>query len=236
MVVGNRTKDGPHSFVELVGKRGMIIVAWVLFALTLIAFVYGVTSWCLIKKFRHFRNYVILSAITAGLLRLVTFQIGMSLITRDIVLNYPVVPALVASTMTYFSLSFNCWLLVLCYIFYVDFVKVFRLDIHRRYLKIVYSLFRSNDKGANKPFNKWTRFYISTLTFVLSNIIVLAAVIDFFQLEILIVDVIGELGEYLNKVALNVYIIIVKVSLWNKVADIKGKNHPVISARLGERE
>lgn len=283
MVVGNRTKDGPHSFVELVGKRGMIIVAWVLFALTLIAFVYGVTSWCLIKKFRHFRNYVILSAITAGLLRLVTFQIGMSLITRDIVLNYPVVPALVASTMTYFSLSFNCWLLVLCYIFYVDFVKVFRLDIHRRYLKsslfawglsflstiiyfiliclvyvnrlkqfivtfrigtivlllvpvaisfiiyiaVVYSLFRSNDKGANKPFNKWTRFYISTLTFVLSNIIVLAAVIDFFQLEILIVDVIGELGEYLNKVALNVYIIIVKGNrnLWFEFLNKKTKQN-----------
>ncbi|KAF9806282.1 hypothetical protein SFRURICE_008266 [Spodoptera frugiperda] len=251
--------DSNSTFVGDGAHIAYTYIDYVVLCFTILVFVIGTVTWCTIKKFRHFKNYVFISAILSGAL-------------NDIV----------AALYIFYRFNYSQYVM-LCYIFYVDFVKVFRLDIHRRYLKsslfawglsflstiiyfiliclvyvnrlkqfivtfrigtivlllvpvaisfiiyiaVVYSLFRSNDKGANKPFNKWTRFYISTLTFVLSNIIVLAAVIDFFQLEILIVDVIGELGEYLNKVALNVYIIIVKGNrnLWFEFLNKKTKQN-----------
>ncbi|PZC81924.1 hypothetical protein B5X24_HaOG211710 [Helicoverpa armigera] len=52
-----------------------ILVEYLVLVLTLAAFLYGVTSWCLIAKFRHFRNFVYINAIVSSLLRLVTVSL-----------------------------------------------------------------------------------------------------------------------------------------------------------------
>uniref|UniRef100_A0A2H1WI59 SFRICE_027000 n=1 Tax=Spodoptera frugiperda TaxID=7108 RepID=A0A2H1WI59_SPOFR len=66
----NETEENTEKFSYVVGETAMDIICGILFILSLIAFFYGVTSWCLIKKFRHFRNYVMLSAITNALERI----------------------------------------------------------------------------------------------------------------------------------------------------------------------
>lgn len=273
----NETEENTEKFAYVVGELAMDIISGILFILSFIAFVYGVTSWCLIKKFRHFRNYVILSAITVNTLRILSYLIFRLMITHFLL---PVeVFIFIFAAFVYFSLSFHCWLLVLCYIFYVDFVKVFRLDIHRRYLKsslfawgvpfvttslyflikgllnpdnyaelfsvviieflllipvsislviyvtVVYYLFHEGDSGSWTSKKKWGRFYVSTLIFILSNLIVLAAVIDIINVRILVVDVIGEMGEYLNSIAISIYIMIVKSNrtLWREFVNKKPK-------------
>lgn len=271
----NETEENTEKFTYIVGETAMDIICGILFILSLIAFVYGVTSWCLIKKFRHFRNYVMLSAITVNTLRLSCY-----LIFRLAFTHFPLpveVYIFIFADFVYFSLSFHCWLLVLCYIFYVDFVKVFRLDIHRRYLKsslfawgipfvttflyfliksllnpdnyaalfsveiieflllipvsmslviyvtVIYYLFNEGDSGSWTSSKKWGRFYVSTLIFILSNLIVLAAIIDILSVRILIVDVIGEIGEYLNTIVISIYIMIVKSNrtLWREYVKAK---------------
>uniref|UniRef100_A0A2A4JP70 Uncharacterized protein n=1 Tax=Heliothis virescens TaxID=7102 RepID=A0A2A4JP70_HELVI len=52
-----------------------ILVEYLVLVLTLAAFLYGVLSWCLIAKFRHFRNFVYINAIVSSLLRLVTVSL-----------------------------------------------------------------------------------------------------------------------------------------------------------------
>ncbi|KAJ8707470.1 hypothetical protein PYW08_010722 [Mythimna loreyi] len=279
MADNDTSTEQPQIFVTLVGESAMVIIAWILFTLTLIAAIYGVISWCIIKKFRHFRNYVILSAIVANLLRFTVFQLSLALFTEKLVMTYPVFTVIPAFLMMFCSLSFHCWLLVLCYIFYVDFVKVFNIDIRRRYLKsslfawglpsvtafiylalelvmfvynskviitynmfriftmiillipaiisfVIYivvlnSLFRGKVPNENISSHKMRRFYIATLLFILSNIIVLTAIPEILQVPILAIDIIGELGEYLNTIALNVYIIIVKSNrmIWREFLD-----------------
>ncbi|KAJ8707469.1 hypothetical protein PYW08_010721 [Mythimna loreyi] len=109
------------------------IIYWTLFILPLTAVLYGVTSWCIIKKFRHYRNFVLLSACIADMLYLLVWFF---MSYPDKLLIYlPDLSIYIFAIFLCCLLSYNCWLLVLCYIFYVDFVKVFSMDIRRRYLK-----------------------------------------------------------------------------------------------------
>lgn len=77
------------------------------------------------------------------------------------------------------------------------------------YIAVLYSLFRSTAASRTSN-NKWFCFYIATLIFVLNNIIVMAVLLELLQVQILFIDVIGELGEYLNTIAFAMYIMIVK--------------------------
>ena len=102
--------------------------------MTLVTFIYGVISWCLIRKFRNFNNYVYLSATLVNILRL---AVG----TLTLIKSGFSVPKSVENINLYFfifmflSAVYNYWLVVLCYMFYVDIVKVFDIKIKRKYLK-----------------------------------------------------------------------------------------------------
>ncbi|KAJ8714963.1 hypothetical protein PYW08_004944 [Mythimna loreyi] len=99
--------------------EGCIIV----YVLTLAAFTYGLISWCLIKKFRNYKNYTFLCTIFANLLLLTCGFIASTS-------NW-----LYFSTLFYFYTVKHYWLLVISHMFYVDFVKVFNGNINRKYLK-----------------------------------------------------------------------------------------------------
>lgn len=285
--MGNHTieysTDDPRSLVDFVGLYAMVIIGWVIFVPTMIAFSYGVISWCLLKKFRHFRNYVIISAITANLLRLGLFEVSMAIAFNGIAVNLTSVRAFLLTVVAYCSLIFNCWLLVLCYIFYMDFVKVFRTEIRRRYLKsslfawglpivvsllyygagyyyfydrtvvtldmmltislmvfsipifsnlviyilVLVSLFRSKDTSAGTSTNKWRRFYISALIFVLSGVMMLPTLVQLLEINLYYISLMGEMGDYINLLAVNVYIIIVKSNrdLWREYFDKRSKRN-----------
>uniref|UniRef100_A0A2H1V3J3 SFRICE_011614 n=1 Tax=Spodoptera frugiperda TaxID=7108 RepID=A0A2H1V3J3_SPOFR len=105
------------------------VVTWILIVLTLIAFMYGLTSWCLIKKFRHYRNYVFLNIILSNLLRISMY------VLPDIWCESIIDCDILTLISLYFDLCFHHWLLVFSCILYVDFVKVFHIDISRRFLK-----------------------------------------------------------------------------------------------------
>lgn len=119
-----------------------MVFVYVIWALTLAVFIYGVTSWYVIKKFRHFKNYVYLNVIVSSFLRLtayVTYILPVITLKRSVfrIVNdektdiYKVFYYL----KTYFTSVQYYWLLVICFIFYVEIVKVFSGDIRRRYLK-----------------------------------------------------------------------------------------------------
>lgn len=106
---------------------------YVQLAVTLFSFIYGVTSWCLIKKFRIFNNYVYINVILVNLIRLIVMSLPL--------VNYMYIAVFLRSRALHFfifmflSAVFNYWLVVMCYMFYVDIVKVFNGDIKRRYMK-----------------------------------------------------------------------------------------------------
>ena len=101
------------------------------FALSMTAVIYGVTSWCIIKKFRHFKNYVFISANIANMLY---FLAWFFMAHPGELLKYS--GDLVMFVLFLYTLLLcNSWILVTCYIFYVDFVKVFYYDIRKRCLK-----------------------------------------------------------------------------------------------------
>ena len=102
--------------------------------MTLATFMYGVTSWCLIKKFRNFNNYVYLNAVFVNILRL---TLGIfSLIRGGIYLTkLAQYINIYFFILMFFSAVYNYWLVVMCYIFYVDIVKVFDTDIKWKYFK-----------------------------------------------------------------------------------------------------
>ena len=106
---------------------------YTLFAITLATFIYGVTSWCLIRKFRNFNNYVYLSATIVNIMRLalvshVLTYCGERLSVVQLVNGYFFV-------FIFQSTVYNYWLVVMCYVYYVKLVKVFNGDIKRKYLK-----------------------------------------------------------------------------------------------------
>lgn len=126
-------------FIAFVGDTVADTITWVLFALSLSTVVYGMISWCIIKKFRHYRNYVIFNVIFMKMLSLLITQIQHLVQTSYAVLCVGVcsdVLILVIAFLCMFSiLSCHCWLLVMCYMFYVDFVKVFNFDFRKKFLK-----------------------------------------------------------------------------------------------------
>uniref|UniRef100_A0A2H1WVZ3 SFRICE_035756 n=1 Tax=Spodoptera frugiperda TaxID=7108 RepID=A0A2H1WVZ3_SPOFR len=64
------------------------IFNWSLIVVSLLILIYGVTSWCLIKKFRTFKNYAYINAILAAWLRiLVTTVDKLSLFSKENAFN-----------------------------------------------------------------------------------------------------------------------------------------------------
>lgn len=100
----------------------------IVLVLTLAAFIYGVISWCILKKFRNFKNYIYLNLLLVNILRLTS--ISLILHARNVRTIY-----ICVFISSYCTTIYNNWLLVMCYMFYVDIVKVFHIDIKRRYLK-----------------------------------------------------------------------------------------------------
>lgn len=246
----------------------LVVVACIIVVLSVVGFMYGGTSWLLIKKFRHFRNYVLLNLMVTNVIRYCLFVYVETNCFIDYV--HLVRVQYFLYLFEFWALTFNCWLLVLCYIFYVDFVKVFNIDIPRRYLKsnifawgvpfiavllyfitgrllyfycsmeilttpigisllllpvtisfvvyvmVVYSLFRSSQAAATTASDKRRRFYISTLIFVISNVMVLYCLRDLFEKSDKYVNVLGVFGEFMNILALDMYFIVGKSNreLW----------------------
>lgn len=64
----NRTSVSNYTVSDDVDLEAPPLGFIIIYALTIAAFIYGVTSWCLIKKFRNYRNFVFLNAILPNLL------------------------------------------------------------------------------------------------------------------------------------------------------------------------
>ena len=122
-------------YIDPSAVPAFMIGHYCLFTLCLATFIYGVTSWYLIRKFRNFNNYVYLSANLVNILRLTVVTITLihceaaTVDFRDCITMYWFIIFLHLTTV------YNCWLLVMCYMFYVHIVKVFHKDIEKKYLK-----------------------------------------------------------------------------------------------------
>lgn len=97
-----------------------------------IALIIGLLSWIFIKKFRHFKNYVFLNIIFLNILNAVFTWLYENAYVE---INCKPLRIALGFSYLYVKVSVNCWLLILCYVFYRDLVKVFSSDISRRYLK-----------------------------------------------------------------------------------------------------
>lgn len=106
--------------------------------LTVIGLTYEVISWCIFKKFRNFRNYVYFNMFLADMLYyvfcLLIIVVGEMIKKESNLTNFLLV-VFVCFAQYVSSLCFNFWLLILCYMFYVDYVKVSNVAIRRKYLK-----------------------------------------------------------------------------------------------------
>ena len=114
-----------------------ITVEWVLnyiqSGMSFVTFIYGVTSWYLIRKFRSFNNYVYLSAILVNLLRLTVLWILIVLFFRNSHF-YNKFNHLLGYIFLYLTTVYNYWVVIMCYMFYKDIVKVFDISIKKKYL------------------------------------------------------------------------------------------------------
>ena len=104
-------------------------------ALCLVTFIYGVTSWYLIRKFRNFNNYVYLSAILVNILRLTVLSLTLIHCENNITDFRQCLGFYGRAAFIYLTTVYNYWLIVMCYMFYVDIVKVFDKNIGKKYLK-----------------------------------------------------------------------------------------------------
>lgn len=264
-----------------------VVVEYLVLAMTLTAFIYGVSSWCLIEKFRHFRNFVYINAVVSSLLRLLTVSIIIPCVMQVIVIDDKDILDICRYICTYFSAVQNYWMLVICYIFYVDIVKVFRGHVKRKYLKcclfawgipfvtfLTYYVFLYfNEKAqfyasgstldyfANsvevfiivsplmincglyaavlialchcfKPkaptaTENWRRFYIATLLFLLSDVIVLSSFIwDVMSVTFVLRAVMSKLQQF--AIALFLPLVRSNRDLWQKyfAKKLSNKNIP----------
>ncbi|KAJ8715008.1 hypothetical protein PYW08_004989 [Mythimna loreyi] len=115
-----------------------LIIMIVVIVLTLITFIFGVTSWCIMKKFRTYKNYVFLNAILSNLLYF--------LCRVWILKEYDIYGLDILVTLKYYdkysyyaceyilTVRFH-WLIVISHMFFVDIVKVFSGNIQNKYLK-----------------------------------------------------------------------------------------------------
>ncbi|KAJ8707473.1 hypothetical protein PYW08_010725 [Mythimna loreyi] len=253
-----------------------VLVEYIVLVLTLAAFIYGVISWCLIKKFRHFRNFVYMNAIVSSLLRLTTVSLIIPGVMQIFEIDDQVILDICRYICTYFSAVQNYWMLVICYIFYVDIVKVFRGHVNRKYLKcclfawgtpfmtivLYYVFIYYNDRhihvyaaGSTMDFvansvevfiivsplmincclycavlfalcncfqpkattstNNWRRFYIATLLFLLSDVLVLSSIIwDFMSISFSLRAVMSKLQQ----IAIDLFLPLVRSNreLWKQ--------------------
>ena len=109
-------------------RQAALIFDWCVAGLSLAVLIYGATSWCLISKFRHFKNYVYLNAVLANFLRIFLCSVILPVFGDTSFGTYHIFIYYVGSVQTY-------WLLVICCLCYVDIVKVFNGKTQRRYLK-----------------------------------------------------------------------------------------------------
>ncbi|PZC81925.1 hypothetical protein B5X24_HaOG211711 [Helicoverpa armigera] len=145
-VVGHNRDDNTstsiadQNFEDIVDGESLIwyaVTVFVVLVISTITFIYGLVSWKVIRKFRNIKNYVYLSAVLVNILRLlVTFVYFIMLnFNPDFYMEHlPFVLCFLYSFL-YLTLAYNHWLLIMCYIFYVDVVKVFQKEIRRKYLK-----------------------------------------------------------------------------------------------------
>lgn len=102
--------------------------------LTILALIYGVTSWCFMKKFRSYRNFVNLNAILANFL--LNLLATIANYDDDFGFKAPNwLFELFSYPCLYFTTVRSFWLVVICHMFYVDFVKVFNDPVQKRFLK-----------------------------------------------------------------------------------------------------
>ena len=123
----DESDDYPTEVAYIVGHYIQCIM-------TLITFVYGVTSWYLFRKFRTFNNYVYLSIIIVNVFRLIVgtvtlFRTGLFIAKLVQYIN------LYFFVFMFLSAVHNYWLVVMCYMYYVDIVTIFKNEIKRKYLK-----------------------------------------------------------------------------------------------------
>ncbi|KAF9823553.1 hypothetical protein SFRURICE_011406 [Spodoptera frugiperda] len=264
-----------------------VVVEYLVLAMTLTAFIYGVISWCLIEKFRHFRNFVYINAVVSSLLRLLTVSIIIPCVMQVIVIDDKDILDICRYICTYFSAVQNYWMLVICYIFYVDIVKVFRGHVKRKYLKcclfawgipfltfLTYYVFLYVNRKAKfyasrstldyfadsvevfiivsplmincglyaavlialchcfKPkaptaTENWRRFYIATLLFLLSDVIVLSSFIwDVMSVTFVLRAVMSKLQQF--AIALFLPLVRSNRDLWQKyfAKKLSNKNIP----------
>lgn len=97
-----------------------------------IALIIGLLSWAIIKKFRHFKNFVFLNIIFLNILN-VELTFLYEYMFKEIKLA--ALKLALGFSFLFVKVSINCWLFILCYVFYRDLVKVFSSDISWRYLK-----------------------------------------------------------------------------------------------------
>ena len=109
-----------------------LIAHYIQLGITSATFMYGVTSWCLIKKFRTFNNYVYVNVIFVNFLRLIV--VWLPFVNNAYTNVFQKYENLDVFVYVFLLTVFNYWLVVMCYMFYVDIVKVFHNYIKRRYL------------------------------------------------------------------------------------------------------
>lgn len=107
----------------------IITIESIVIVLSLTTLVCGLTSWCIIKKFCNYRNYVYLNTILAN------FLFYSTELTFQMYENVILVPKIIFILFFYLLSVKNHWLLVMCHMFYVDLVKVFGSNIQSRNLK-----------------------------------------------------------------------------------------------------
>lgn len=110
----------------------------VLMTVTSLVFIVGAASWIKFTKIRTLKNYVFLNIMLANILSYITLSFDAYGYLKFIKVSGATLTSLriiYDTTISYFTLVIQFWLLVLCYVFYVDIVKVFNADFTRRYLK-----------------------------------------------------------------------------------------------------
>lgn len=255
------------KLAEILGEAVTNTIAWIFLVAVATAIVFGVTSWCVLNKFRTFRNFVLLSALVALMLQMLVMWLSDRFISDEVAESNSAVNVIVLCYYVLFQSAFQYWLIVLCYVFSVDFVKVFHYDCRRKYLwsnlfawavpfitvhlyaivgAILYNLPDDESQyifeahiamslilipvvlslitylvvigrlifGAST--NKCCGFTIATLIFLFSNVILFTVVPIVLDKDILAVNVIGEILEYLQTIALIVCIVVLKSNwkLW----------------------
>lgn len=131
---------GTSTFDNCLTEDIMQIVVYVghysILSTCLLSFIYGCVSWRLIRKFRNFNNYVYMNAILVNIFRLILMSCTVIHCDSKVSNAFRSIhPSFLFAIFNFLTAVYNHWLVVMCYMFYVDIVKVFRKDIKRRYLK-----------------------------------------------------------------------------------------------------